>query len=316
MDETVKVSVVVATYNQERYIGKTLDSIVSQNCDFKYEVLVGDDASKDRTGDIVREYEKKYPDKIKAIVREQNFGPTKNIVDLCERAKGEYVAFLEGDDFWIDECKLRKQVDFLDSHRDYVASFGRHIVVDENDERNEEIERYIPRFDGGEYTAKDFEAYLLPGQTATAMYRMESFVRLKELVKNNKKILPRMPVIDRFLVLGILSQGRIDTSKETYAAYRYILAKGSGSWSSKNDFFSFRNMLLFLYGLKEMERVGRLLSVDICFDERRKYEFSKVADYKGKMSIITINFIRFVIWLWYKDKKDFNAFLKERHAKK
>ena len=309
----IKVSVIVATYKQEKYIGKALDSILTQKCDFDYEVIAGDDASPDGTGEIVKKYGDAHPGKIKAIAREKNLGAFKNFKDLYSRAQGEYLAFLEGDDYWIDENKLRKQVEFLDSHKDYVASFGKCIVVDENNDRKEEIEQYIPWFKGGLYTAEEFENYYLPGQTATVMYRKSAVDQLFSQIKKDWRLMPRVPVIDRFLVLGMLSKGKIDTSTDVYAAYRYILKKESGSWSSKHDFYSFKNVIFFLYGMKEMERVAKRLGVPLSFDERRKSEFEKIACYKGQMPMIAINAVRFFIWLWYKDKRDFNAFIKERH---
>ncbi len=308
-----KVSVLLPTYNQEKYIEKALESIVKQKTDFEFEVLVGDDASKDSTGKIVEEYGKHYPDIIKPIIRKRNLGAFKNFFDLFNRAAGEYLAFLEGDDYWIDENKLQKQVDFLDSNQDYAAVFGRNIVVDENNIRQSEIEKWIPAFTGGDYTSLDYENYLLPGQTATAMYRKDVLLSLMKAVQNNKKIMPRVPVIDRFLILGILSFGKIHTMPDTFAAYRYILDKSSGSWSSKNDYYSLKNVVFYLYSLKEMERVGKHLGLEICFDKRRWYEFEKVATYKRKMPFIAINIIRLFIWLWYKDKKNFLELLKERH---
>ena len=310
----LKVSVIVATYKQERYIAKALESILSQKCNFEYEVLVGDDASPDGTGEIVKRYGMEYPDRIKAIVREKNVGAFKNFKDLYSRATGEFLAFLEGDDYWIDEYKLQKQVDFLETNKEYAASFGQCVVVDENNVRNEEIEQYLPLFKGGLYTAKELGDYYLPGRTATVMYRKSAVDSLFNDIKRDWRLMPRVPVVDQFLVLGILSKGKIDTSTEVYAAYRYILKKESGSWSSKHDGFSFKNVLFFLYGMKEMERVAGRLGIPLSFDERRKAEFSKIACYKGQMPIIAINIVRFFIWIWYKDKKDFNAFIRERHG--
>lgn len=308
-----KVSVIVATYNQEKYIEKTLNSIVSQKCSFAYEVLVGDDASKDNTGTIVREFAKKYPDRIHAIVREKNLGAFRNIYDLVKSAKGEYIAFVEGDDYWIDEAKLQKQVDFLDDHKDFAACFGRCIVVDENDERQSDYESYIPFFNRDEFLAKDLEDYYMPGQTATAVYRTTALKNLEQIAIKDKRVIPRCPLIDRFLVLAILSQGRIKSFDEVFAAYRYVLDKSSGSWSSKHDTFSLVNVIFFLYGMKELERVGDRLGIKICFDERRKSEFAKVAMYKGQMPIIAIQIIRFFIWLWVKDKKGFYKYIRDRH---
>ncbi len=310
----LKVSVIVATYRQEKYIAEALDSILAQKCNFEYEVLVGDDASPDGTGEIVRRYGKEHPERIKAIVREKNVGAFKNFKDLYSRAQGEYLAFLEGDDYWLDECKLQKQVDFLDAHSDFVASFGNCIVVDENDVRNEEIEKWIPWAEDNEYYPVDFENYKMPGQTATVMYRKSALDKLLADVKKDWRLMPKVPVVDRFLVLGMLSKGRIGICSDVFAAYRYVLNKESGSWSSKHDGFSFKNVLFFLYGMKEMERVAKRLGVPLCFDERRKYEFDKIAHYKKQMPMIAINIVRFFIWIWVKDKKDFHAFFMERHS--
>ncbi|WP_049945047.1 glycosyltransferase [Butyrivibrio sp. AC2005] len=309
----VKASVVVATYNHEKYIAKTLESIVMQECTFDYEVLVGDDASKDKTGAIVNEYAQKYPDKIRAFLRKKNLGAFRNIHNLVKSAKGEYIAFVEGDDYWLDDRKLQKQIDFLENNPDFAACFGRCIVVDENDERQKDFEKYMPFFSKEEYTSQDLEDYYLPGQTATAVYRTESLHNLEKLAKKDKRVIPRCPMVDIFLVLAILSQGRIKTMDEVLSAYRYVLRKGSGSWSSKHDGFSLINVIFFLYGMKELERVGKLLGINICYDERRKSEFAKVAMYKGQMPIIAIQIIRFFIWLWYQNKKDFYRFIRDRH---
>ncbi len=311
----IKVSVIMATYNHEKYIAKAIESAISQKCDFEYEILVGDDASADGTGNIVAEYGRNYPDLVKAIVRKKNLGATKNLMNLFSEACGEYVAFLEGDDCWIDEMKLQKQVDFLDAHPEFAASFGRSVVNDGDGNRNESVEQYMPWIREGVFGLKDFENFLIPGQTATAMYRIKALKDLSEDVKRDFRLMPKTLLIDRFLVLGILSKGKIDTMPDELAAYRYVTDKGSGSWSSKNDHYSFRNVVLFLYGLKEMERVAARMGMDLSFDELRNREFSKIAEYKGKMPGLAINTVRFFIWLWYKDKKKFGAFLRERHSK-
>ena len=111
-----KVTVVCVTYNQEPYIRQALDGMLMQKTDFAYEILVGDDASTDGTAAIVREYAEKHPDKMTAVLREKNIGAGKNSTDLYGRIRTPYVAVCDGDDYWIDENKLQKQVDFLESH--------------------------------------------------------------------------------------------------------------------------------------------------------------------------------------------------------
>ena len=167
----IDVSVVVATYKQEKYIAMTLDSILAQKFSGTIEVLVGDDCSPDNTGAIVKEYGEKYPDIIKPIVRPKNLGAFKNFKDLMSKAQGKYIAMIEGDDYWINENKLQEQFEFMESHPDYVATFGQSIIVDENNERQEGWEQYITFAGEGEYTVEDYQNYLLPGQTARDQFR-------------------------------------------------------------------------------------------------------------------------------------------------
>ena len=117
------VSVICITYGQEDYIAEALESFVSQKTNFKFQILVGEDHGPDRTAEIVLEYAEKYPDLIVPFIREENMGAQRNLVDLCRRAGTPYVAFCEGDDFWIDDYKLQKQFDFMETHPEYRACF-------------------------------------------------------------------------------------------------------------------------------------------------------------------------------------------------
>lgn len=120
------VSICTLAYNQEKYIGQTLQSFIDQITDFPFEVLVHDDASTDRTPEIIREYEEKYPDIIKPIYQKEN-QYSKNVktsaVYQYPRAKGKYIAICEGDDLWLDPYKLQKQVDYMESHPDCTLCF-------------------------------------------------------------------------------------------------------------------------------------------------------------------------------------------------
>ncbi len=89
----------VTTYKHERFIGQALESAVMQEADFPFEVVVGEDKSPDRTLDIVEEYRRRHPDKIRVIARKRNLG-SGNFVETYGACRGEYVAILEGDDYW------------------------------------------------------------------------------------------------------------------------------------------------------------------------------------------------------------------------
>jgi len=123
----MKVSVCVPAYNHEKYIAQMLDGALMQQTTFPFEIVIGDDASTDRTQEIIRDYMDKYPGRIRAFLHEENQGPKEprefagrnNVLALLKACKGEYVAMCEGDDYWTDTLKLQKQVDFLDANPDF-----------------------------------------------------------------------------------------------------------------------------------------------------------------------------------------------------
>lgn len=117
MSENIMVSIICNAYNHERYIRDALEGFVMQKTNFAYEVLVHDDASTDKTADVIREFEAKYPDIIKPIYQTENQYSKGGVSRFQEpRIKGKYVAVCEGDDYWTDPYKLQKQFDALESH--------------------------------------------------------------------------------------------------------------------------------------------------------------------------------------------------------
>lgn len=126
LEQNILVSVICTAYNHESYIRQCLDGFVMQKTNFSFEVLVHDDASTDRTADIIREYEAKYPDIIKPIYQNEN-QYSKGIAIYSKfiypNVNGKYIAICEGDDYWIDPFKLQKQVDFLETNEEYGLVF-------------------------------------------------------------------------------------------------------------------------------------------------------------------------------------------------
>jgi glycosyltransferase involved in cell wall biosynthesis len=118
-----KVTVCVITYNHEKYISQCLQSIFDQGTDFNFEIVIGDDCSKDSTRVFVLDFLSKYPNMIIPLFHEQNIGPIANWLKVLSVARGEYIAFCEGDDYWIDRSKLKKQVEFMDANPTYSMSF-------------------------------------------------------------------------------------------------------------------------------------------------------------------------------------------------
>ncbi len=116
------LSVVIITYNQEKYIQQCVESILNQVTEYAFEIIIGEDCGTDSTRDICIEYQKKFPEKIKLLVQESNKGLIKNYHDVLSLCRGKYIAQCAGDDYWIDNKKLQKQVNFLEINTDYVLS--------------------------------------------------------------------------------------------------------------------------------------------------------------------------------------------------
>lgn len=117
----IKVTVIVTCYNKEKYIGKALDSLLKQKTSFPYQILVGEDCSTDGSRDVLKQYEEKYPQKLVVIYHEKNMGINRNRNELFSRCQSPYIAFCDGDDYWIDENCLQRKFDFLESHPEYIG---------------------------------------------------------------------------------------------------------------------------------------------------------------------------------------------------
>lgn len=151
-------SVAVVTYNQENYIRQTLDSIVGQQCNFRFEVVVGEDASTDSTRDIVREYEKKYPELLRLMPEAPNKGLLTNFGDTLASCNGKYLSICAGDDYWHNPLKLQKQVDFLENNSDYGVVHGDANVYNETKDTTTEF--YNKHNQPGMVDGNVFEALL------------------------------------------------------------------------------------------------------------------------------------------------------------
>ncbi len=171
-NEEIKVSVICVTYNHEKYIRQALDSIVSQKTDFDFEILVGEDCSTDSTRDILKEYEKKYPNLFRMYYRDKNLGATLNEYELFMDAKGDYIAALELDDIWTDEDKLQKQFEFLENNKEYIGVAHDFDIIDKDgnvieDDDNKAIKSFLDKA----FTLQDFLDNGFVFQTGTHFYR-------------------------------------------------------------------------------------------------------------------------------------------------
>ena len=127
MQQKILVSVIVPTYNQSEYLELTLLNIINQKTNFHYEIIISNDASTDNSDGVIQDIIKSKVNNenisIKYFNHEKNLGMIKNWMFCIEQCEGKYIAICEGDDYWIDENKLQKQVDFLEQNHDYGLVF-------------------------------------------------------------------------------------------------------------------------------------------------------------------------------------------------
>lgn len=237
------VSIVVPCFNAKKTVKETLDSIKAQKTDFEIQVLLGDDCSTDGTQDYLRSIQDEYPQTFEFLLRPQNMGErgNKNCQDLLHRCRGKYMALLEADDFWTYDHKLQEQVDFLESHPDYIACYHHVEVVGADSEPNGEKYPECPK---GEYDWNEFFYCSLPGQTGTMITRTREYMKARDDITDMQ--LYDFYAADRRNAFFMLTCGRIECLPEKWGAYRHIV-KGGSSFSAnvKIDEAYARNEILF-----------------------------------------------------------------------
>lgn len=132
MQDNIMVSISCITYNHHAFIRDAIKGFLMQETDFEYEILIHDDASTDGTAEIIREYTRAKSTRglFRAVFQEENtFSKTGLYPFLMPLAKGKYVAFCDGDDYWTDPLKLQKQVDFMEAHPEYSMCYHDHVIL-------------------------------------------------------------------------------------------------------------------------------------------------------------------------------------------
>ena len=143
----ILVSIVCITYNHESYLRRALDGFLMQKTSFAYEIVLAEDCSTDGTRKICEEYAAKYPEIIHYIYRDHNVGYNENEYEAMCAARGKYIAYCEGDDYWTIPDKLQKQVDFLESHPDYSICWHRceHHNVETGEDKQDACGVILPK---------------------------------------------------------------------------------------------------------------------------------------------------------------------------
>ena len=272
MKSEVMVSVCVITFNHKDYIRKTLDGILMQNIDFPIEIIIHDDASSDGTADIIREYHNKYPDIIRPILQTENQFQKKipafqqHIIPLL---RGKYVAHCEGDDYWTDPNKLKKQIDFLECNPDFIAVTHNVEYIDENDEPYQGYQDPSwTKMEKREMTLNDAERRILIGQLATLVYR-NLWRNLDSDFMNEYREATSMNG-DQKISLVMLLNGRVWRMSEQMSRYRKSFSNGSYNSRMKGKNLTGRVSDGIYQAISLAKHYGKDLKYDDAFDDNHR----------------------------------------------
>ncbi len=248
----MKVSICCVTYNHEKYITETLNGFLMQCFDEEWEIVICDDASADGTGQILEEYKKKYPDRINLIRNTTNIGPSSNIIQAIKSCKGQYIAFCEGDDYWTEPLKLKKQAAILDSDPECSILWTNYWI--RKDDTVEKPKFDLP-FENNLYRIdlnNIFEPYV--SLTLTTMVRLSVFDF--DLIKKAKVL------TDNLIYVMALNSGYGYHMNEYTGVYRFH-SGGAHSLQSRfkksiNNYFHFKNIIRVFPSVRKLERLRKM----------------------------------------------------------
>lgn len=294
--ETPLLSIRCITYNHEYYIKQTLDSFLMQKTNFSFEIIIHDDASTDKTAAIIREYEQKFPKIIKPIyeIENQYSKHDGSLAKIIDRAcKGKYVAFCEGDDYWIDKNKLQEQVSYLEKNPDVglVYNYSKVFYQNENKIGNHKIgEPFV-----------SYEDVFINGNcipTLTLCMRFKIYKKyLEDIPVNDKK---NWKMGDLPLCLWFIKNSKIHLIPKVTAMYRVLQESASHS-NDKDKMDAFNQSIYDIreYFAKRYNEIDLLNQfeiknkINIAWKERNRNDFlSLYKDFKYPTRILKIkNFI-------------------------
>lgn len=303
------VSIMCLTYNQEKYVRETLDGFLMQVTDFPFEIYIHDDCSTDGTPDIIKEYQEKYPMLIRVCIEKENQyqkGSTMITEISVPYMKGKYIAYCEGDDFWIDPQKLQKQVDFLENNPDYKMCYTNfHICNETSHITQKDLMTNEPEKYPTEYT-------------------------LEEWIKRAGFVAPLTWLIERDLHAGCENIGSLDETfvlfahylanakvkclkDDTTAVYRILTESASHTRSTERYYRRVKNLTHTQIRLAKMYKLPESVSQELARRYYSKaYKQISIANDREEMQISRkyCNSTAMKVWFALASFKFFRTFMK------
>jgi glycosyltransferase involved in cell wall biosynthesis len=210
------ISVCILTYNHEDYLRQCIESILVQQVEVKWEIIISDDCSTDQSLKIIEEYYDRYSELIRVINSPKNVGVIKSLINLLKASTGKYIAICEGDDYWTDRLKLKKQLSILETHTEYSMVCSNRSILSMDGVLSLDM-----AYKKDIYTTADILEGFIPG-TQTMMFRNQT--SLVDFLKNYHYIFSG----DRYLSYFCSLFGRIYRMSDSTAVYRLT---STGIWS-------------------------------------------------------------------------------------
>lgn len=266
----IMVSVNCVTFNHKDYIRQALDSFLMQKTNFEFEILVHDDASTDGTGEILREYEKKYPGKVLPLIQTEN-QYSQGIDNISgafnfPRARGKYIFMCDGDDYWISPDKMQKQVDYMESHPECTLCI-----------HSARIELVGKALTEGQMRPYCGNRVISPEEIVdkTSGYAMSAMAFPSRIVKNLPDYYVECPVGDTPIQMIAASEGYGYYFDEPMSGYRVGVA-GSWTMEGKSGDYAKKQQVYYermkkVYELYDKATDGRLREAIKSADKRTYY---------------------------------------------
>ncbi|GAB0167075.1 glycosyltransferase [Lysinibacillus sp. CTST325] len=253
MTGEILVSINCLTYNHEDYIADAIESFLKQKTNFKYEILIHDDASTDRTPEIIRKYEMEFPDIIKPIYQIENqYSKGVNVSEIIrKKARGKYIALCEGDDYWTNENKLQKQVDYMEQNPECTICFHNGHVEDQRGKgKNRLIIPWLP--ENKNYFKNENRKYLAGELQLLGYIPTMSILYSKRILNNPPDWYFDAPVGDNALKLLAASYGYAYYMNEAMGIYRFNVPRSATTkWKEESKEQAVKRCNRFITMLKD-----------------------------------------------------------------
>ena len=293
-------SVVMTSYNRGHYIGQTIDCILSQECKFPFEIIIGDDCSTDNSRELLQSYKDKYPDIFVLNFHEANVGFGPNWASTCQLARGKYIAFCDDDDYWCDTNHMQSLADYLDAHDNcglvYANRWILDVATDTKKPANARIPEGVNKLD---YMLHDgypilFSASMIRKSLMDEHVDLDAFIRLKFPIQDFPTAVLLAPYCDFHY---------IEKPTVVYRSYAGSMSKPKEYETIDRKYKQEKVMNEYLYGQLGLEydgpgderyRYGILLR--LAFDKadyRSAREFAKHVDPRNKKKYFAMTWFTF-----------------------